>query len=108
MMEATLATKSKFSFCPVGKNEENKITPITFMVFQEHRFAQLPDKCLASSEEIIVCIIGGDQVEIKVREGIRSAPGIRASWRKAATTRSSCLASCYKAVINDLVVMRHL
>src|SRR5690349_1873559 len=76
-------------------------------IFLKHRRTQPSDKSLALGEEVVVSLIGGDQVEIKVRVGISRVPGIGAA-EKSSHNPLICLASCDKAVHDDLVVLRQL
>jgi hypothetical protein len=105
VMEVALAAKSKFNFNTIGKSEENKVGIATMKVFQEHRLTQLSNKSLAPGKEVLVCLIYGDQVEVKVGVGIIRVPGI-GSAEKSGHNLLICLASCYKAVHDDLVVLR--
>src|SRR5437870_13540202 len=106
MIEVALAAKSKFNFSAVRKDGENEVGAVTIIVFQEHRFTQQSDKCLAPCEEVIVRLISNDQPEIKVGVDISCAPGIGATDKSGDHTLIY-LASCYKAVRNDLMVTRH-
>src|SRR6266702_4585436 len=107
MIEVALAAKSKFNFSAFGKDGENEVGAVTIIVFQEHRFTQKSNKCLAPCEEVIVGLISNDQPEIKVGVDISRAPGIGATDKSGDHTLIY-LASLYKAIRDYLVVMRHV
>src|SRR5205807_7135710 len=97
LREDAHAAKAKFTFHPIGKNEENKVTAVTTIVFQKYRLTQPSYKSLAPGQEVLVRLIGSNQAEIKVGVGISRAPGIGAA-QKSGHHPLICLASFYKAV----------
>jgi hypothetical protein len=100
-----LAPDPKVNLRSVGQNKEQVRRRIE--IFQEYGLAKLPDEGFAPGAEIVVSVVGREEEEIQVGEGIRGAPGVGA-YETSGDYALIGPARTYKAVHDDLVVRRQL